>query len=263
MSLAYFMDIPPNRLTTRVPSPLPSTAHQILTSLQLTGVKYYSFGEDGHYYYLNPDGSQLYAHGSWKLFINTSGHRYWKPLQPEFACNPEKMNARFVYNFSHKLIYRETRDCLRDIAAPSLGTLIMRYNQEVVQEHLDKLGSRINSDIRRQHWERVKKAAWDELVYLEWKTGLWYGEWLEKERKRLQDKGQYSEYNVWVDDELKRVMKDNDVEDIKKESIEERAIKQDNVEIEAVKEEIIKEKPTEEVFIKDEFPRKVCIKTER
>lgn len=173
------------------------------------------------------------------------------------------MNARFIYNFRHKLIYRETRDCVRDIAAPSLGTLIMRYNQEVVQEYLDKLGSRINSNIRRQHWERVKKVAWDELVYLEWKTGLWYGEWLEKKRERLRDKGQYSEYNVWVDDELKRVMKDNDVEDGKEESIEERAIKQNNIKIEDVKEEIIKEEPTEEIFVKDEFSGKVFIKTER
>ncbi|KAF7954582.1 hypothetical protein EAE96_005702 [Botrytis aclada] len=171
------------------------------------------------------------------------------------------MNARCIYNFRGKLIYRETRDCLRDIAAPSLGTLIMRYNQEIVQECLDKLGSRVNSVIRCQHWERVKKLAWDELIYLEWKTGLWYGEWLEKERKRLQDKGQYSEYNFWVDDELKRVMKDNVVEDIKEERIEEMAIKKENDKMEDVKEEIIKKEPTGEIFIKSEFSDEVFMET--
>ncbi|KAM0160360.1 hypothetical protein ACHAPG_003020 [Botrytis cinerea] len=222
MSLAYFMDIPPDKLKTR---------------------------------------------------------RRWIPLQREFAYSPEKMNARLIYNFSGQLIYRETRDCLGYVAAPSLGTLIMRYNQEVVQEYLDTLECRINSVIRRQHWERVKKVAWDEIIYLEWKTGLWYGEWLEKERKRLQDKGQYSEYNAWVDDELKRVMRDNGVEDIKEENIEEGAIEQENVKKENVKKEnfkkenvkkenvkkenvkgeIIKEEPTEEIFIKIELSDKISM----
>ncbi|KAM0125359.1 hypothetical protein ACHAP3_009796 [Botrytis cinerea] len=247
------------------------------------------FGGCGRYYYLNPDGSQCYAYGSWKLFINTNGQRRWIPLQREFAYSPEKMNARLIYNFSGQLIYRETRDCLGYVAAPSLGTLIMRYNQEVVQEYLDTLECRINSVIRRQHWERVKKVAWDEIIYLEWKTGLWYGEWLEKERKRLQDKGQYSEYNVLVDDELKRVMRDNGVEDIKEENVEEGTIEQENVKKENVKKEnvkkenvkkenvkkenvkkenvkkenvkgeIIKEEPTEEIFIKIELSDKISM----
>ncbi|TGO21918.1 hypothetical protein BPAE_0193g00040 [Botrytis paeoniae] len=214
MSLAYFMDIPPDELRTRP-----------------NGVKYYYFCEWGHYYFLNPDGSQLYAYGSWKLRINTSGKKYWIPEQREFAYEPDEMNARYIFNYAGEVIFRETRDFLRDIAAPSLGTLIMRYHRGAAQAYLDDLENRIDSVNGREDWEQMKK-----------------------------DKGQYTEYNVWVDDELKRVMKDNGVEDIKEESIGEATIKKENVRIEDVKEEIIKEEPTEEVFIKDKFSDEVFIK---
>ncbi|TGO50866.1 hypothetical protein BCON_0174g00120 [Botryotinia convoluta] len=208
------------------------------------GVKFCDFGEWGHYYFLNPDGSQLYAYGSWKLRNNTSGKRYWIPEQREFAYESDEMNARYIFSFAGEVIFRETRDCLRDIAAPSLGTLIMRYHRGAAQAYSDDLENRIDSVNGREDWERMKKVA------------------VVGERKRSQDKGQYTEYNVWVDDKLKRVMKDNDIEDIKEESIEETAIKQDNVKIEDVKEEIIKEKPTGEIFIKDEFSDRVFMKTE-
>ncbi|KAF7870562.1 hypothetical protein EAF04_004306 [Stromatinia cepivora] len=156
MSLAYFMDIPPNELTTKK-----------------NGAKFYSFSND-HYYYLNPDGSQLYACGSWKLRINTIGYRIWIPQQRESAHEPAEMRTRFIYNRTHNVIYRETRDCLRDIGAPSLGRLIVRFQRGIMESCLQSLEGRGGSARESQYFHGLEISLED----WGWKVGKGYEGWL-------------------------------------------------------------------------------------
>ncbi|KAJ8066901.1 hypothetical protein OCU04_004286 [Sclerotinia nivalis] len=256
MSLAYFMDITPDKLTTNK-----------------NGAQFYSFGND-HYYYLNPDGSQLYACGSWKLRINTIGYRIWIPQQREFAYEPAEMRTRFIFNRTHHVIYRETRECLRDIGAPSLGRLIVRFRRGVMESCLQNLEERGDSARESQHFHGLDI----DLDDWEWKAGKGYERWLLEERKRLEDGGLYSEYNVWVDTELERVRRDmgyemgkesTKVEGVKEEPMKQEAIEEENTKQQFIKNDIVKqediikqENTTEQDSIEKEVTEPMFIKKE-
>ncbi|EDO03003.1 predicted protein [Sclerotinia sclerotiorum 1980 UF-70] len=222
MSLACFMDIPHNKLI------------------------------NNHYYYLNAEGSQYYTCGAWKLRVNTTGYRIWIPQQREFAYEPAEMRTRFIYNRMHKVIYREKREGLCDIGVPSLGRLIVRYRRGIMESclrslerDLERRGDSVRENEYFDEWE-IDLGDW------EWKAGKGYEGWLVRERKRLEDRREYSEYNVWVDMELGRE------EPIKQETVEEENTTQRFIENVIIKQE----NTTEQGFIKKEVVESIFIKKE-
>lgn len=162
------------------------------------------------------------------------------------------MNSRFIFNVKCQIIYRETRECLRDIGAPSLGQLIERYHKGIVQSCLNYLEDRGLSAQERQYYHGIAIGMEEKLPYLKWKVGAGYQEWLQKGRRQLELKGSYSEYNVWLDMELERVARDMDPEMIKEEAIKKENAEQGIIKRENDKEVAIKQELTEEVFIKPE-----------